>query len=82
MELDNHTQDIAGCEVMARLPVDGITAKMKEKLQSRKKAFKGQTEEERWEQIYDIIFPFQNGTKPGPCKSLIAPSSRRTKSQN
>jgi hypothetical protein len=32
--------------------VDGITQKMKARLQSRKKAYPGQTEAERWREIY------------------------------
>ncbi len=48
--------------------VDGITRKMRERLQSRKKAYPGQTEAERWREIYRVLFPNVEEI-PDPCKS-------------
>jgi hypothetical protein len=42
-----------------------------EKLRSRKKAYKGQTEEERWEEIYKLLFPDE--IAPSPCGSTLSP---------
>jgi hypothetical protein len=43
---------------------------MKAALQSKRKAFPGQTEAERWKQIYQILFP-DDEEVPDPCKSSI-----------
>ncbi|KAN0095438.1 hypothetical protein V8E51_016149 [Hyaloscypha variabilis] len=48
----------------ASFPVDGITVKMKEQLRTRKKAFRGQTPAQVWEQIYRLLFP--GGEVPNP----------------
>jgi hypothetical protein len=48
-------------------PIDGVTRKMKVALQSKKKAFKGQKEAERWMQVYQILFPEEEEI-PDPCK--------------
>jgi hypothetical protein len=46
--------------------VAGITNQIEKLLHSRKKAYRGQTEKERWEEIYRILFPHDN--VPSPCK--------------
>jgi len=43
---------------------------MKEQLQCRKKTHQGQSEAERWQQIYQIIFPAE--IVPSPCKLSLA----------
>jgi hypothetical protein len=50
--------------------VDGITRKMKALLQCKKKAFPGQTEAERWKQVYQILFPDVEDV-PDPCMSPL-----------
>ena len=57
-----------GCEVKDRELVEGVTSKMKEQLQCRKKAYPGQTEAERWKEIYQMLFPGK--IAPNPCQSL------------
>jgi hypothetical protein len=64
-ELEQHVLAPASCDLRSSAPIEGITIKMKEQLQCRKKAHPGQTETERWEQIYQILFP--NETVPSPC---------------
>jgi hypothetical protein len=49
--------------------MDGITRKMKLLLQCKRKAFPGQTEAERWKQVYQILFPLDEEA-PDPCKPL------------
>jgi hypothetical protein len=53
------------CEVKMGEPVDGITRKMKDQIQCRRKPHPGQTDAEKWEQIYKILFP--NEVVPDPC---------------
>lgn len=64
-ELDLHrTLDI--CQKNPGRPPEGITQGVEEALRSRKKTHPGQTEKERWEEVYRILFP---GEKvPSPCK--------------
>lgn len=55
-ELDAHVKAPEPCPPRTSYPVDGITSKMKSRLQCRKKIHRNQTEEDRWFQIYRIIF--------------------------
>jgi hypothetical protein len=72
-ELEDHTLAEPGCPSRTVYPVDGITRKIKEQLQCRKKAYPGQTESERWVRIYEILFnPMPNEVIPSPCKLAIA----------
>lgn len=67
--LEVHTLAPDSCQVQSIEHVDGITSKVKEQLQCRKKAYPGQTEPERWVQIYKIIFqPREEDDVPSPCK--------------
>jgi hypothetical protein len=62
-----------GCDVKAsnpELPVEGITDKLQKQLQCRKKLYPGQTEAERWQQVYQLLFP--NEIVPSPCKSALS----------
>lgn len=66
-ELDTHIEAIAGCEARPFMgPCEGITSKVKKRLQCRKKAFPGQSEADRWKDIYQILFP--NEELPSPCR--------------
>ncbi|PMD42982.1 hypothetical protein L207DRAFT_526205 [Hyaloscypha variabilis F] len=66
-ELEAHTIAEPGCPSRTAYPVDGITRKIKEQLQCRKKAYPGQTESERWVRIYEILFnPMSNEVIPSP----------------
>jgi hypothetical protein len=64
--LDAHTVAEERCNVKAEVPVDGMTRKMKDQIQCRKKSHPGQTDAERWEAIYKILFPDE--VVPDPCK--------------
>jgi hypothetical protein len=64
--LDAHIEATEGCRARVDQPVDGITRKIKERLQSRKKAYPGQTEADRWGEVYQVLFP--NEEVPSPCK--------------
>ncbi|KIM98284.1 hypothetical protein OIDMADRAFT_146920 [Oidiodendron maius Zn] len=55
--LDAHTVAEERCNLNAEEPVDGVTRKMKDQLQCRKKLHPGQTDAEKWEAIYKVLFP-------------------------
>jgi hypothetical protein len=65
-QLDAHitvaSEDI--CEVQAGTPPAGITSTVERQLRSRKKAHPNQSEEDRWRDIYKILFP--NSEVPSP----------------
>ncbi|KAE9379384.1 hypothetical protein N431DRAFT_553617 [Stipitochalara longipes BDJ] len=52
------------CQVKSGYPPDGLTPDMERKLRSRKKAHRNQTEEDRWREIYRIIFPDEDVPSP------------------
>jgi hypothetical protein len=64
--LDTHIEAPKGCEARLDQPIDGITGKIKERLQSRKKAYPGQTGADTWGEVYQVLFP--NEEVPSPCK--------------
>ena len=55
-----------GCKLLEVVQQDGITNEMMEKLRSKKKAHRDQSEEDRWKEIYQILFPRE--IVPSPCK--------------
>jgi uncharacterized C2H2 Zn-finger protein len=67
--LESHTLEVQGCELNQEQPAEGITGNIEKKLRSRKKAHRGQSETERWREIYSILFP-EEGV-PSPCESNI-----------
>ena len=72
--LDEHIEAITSCELNASEPVDGINSKIKMQLKCRKKAFPGQTEADKWKEMYKTIFP--NEEPPSPCKHPLFSSLR------
>lgn len=58
------------CEAKMDEQVDGMTRKMKDQIQCRRKLHPGQTDAEKWEQIYKILFP--NEAVPDPCRSFLS----------
>lgn len=65
-ELDAHFEAKEGCESRPMKIVEGITAKMEKQLRCRKKAYRGQSESERWKEIYKLLFPQE--AVPDPCE--------------
>ena len=55
--LDDHIEARQPCEYKASEPIDGVTRKMSEQLQRRRKDHPGQTEAESWIKVYEIPFP-------------------------
>ena len=58
------------CEAKTDVQADGMNRKMKDQIQCRRKPHPGQTDGEKWEQIYKILFP--NEAVPDPCISLLS----------
>lgn len=56
-----------GCEARMDQQVDGMTKKMKEQIQNKSRR---QTDGEKWEQIYKILFP--NEAVPDPCTFCLS----------
>jgi hypothetical protein len=61
-----HLERPEGCELRDIEHADGVTAEIAEKLRSKKKAQPNQTEAERWQAIYRLLFPHE--VVPSPCK--------------
>jgi hypothetical protein len=66
LDLDTHIEAQEACELKPAEQVDGITRKLKQQIQSRKRAHPEQTEAEKWQQIYRMLFPGE--TAPDPCE--------------
>jgi hypothetical protein len=62
-----HLMQQIACERKDIEHIDGVTTEIFEKLRSKKKAQKDQTEADRWKDIYKSLFP--NEMVPSPCKS-------------
>jgi len=58
-DLDGHFVGVKSCELVCIEPAEGITSALEKQLRCRKKTHPGQTEEERWKQIYGILFPHE-----------------------
>jgi len=65
-DLDSHFMAVTSCELSLAEPAEGITSNIEKQLRSRKKTHRDQTEAERWEQIYRILFPLE--PVPSPCE--------------
>jgi hypothetical protein len=64
-ELDSHFTAIESCDLSSAKATEGITANVEKRLRSRKKTYRHQTEEDRWREIYQILFPEEE--IPSPC---------------
>lgn len=58
---------VKACELKPFTPADGITSSAEKQLRSRKKAHATQSQEEKWVEIYRILFPME--FVPNPCES-------------
>lgn len=67
-QLDIHlTVDIASmCDLVPGNPPEGITTDQERRLRSRKKSSRDQSDEGRWREMYQLLFPGEE--VPSPCK--------------
>jgi len=64
--MKQHSMAIKACQLKPFEYMEGITNVIEKQLRSRKKAHTNQTPEERWRDIYRILFPMES--VPSPCK--------------
>lgn len=56
-ELESHCKTVIACEFKSTVPPEGITPAILKTLKARKRLIQGESEEERWGDIYTILFP-------------------------
>jgi predicted methyltransferase len=66
-QLNNHEMSAERCEVIDAVSPGDITAYQEKQLKSRKHTAKRQTDEEKWADIYRLLFPGEERV-PSPCK--------------
>ena len=54
------------CDIVDGNVTHGVTARLEKLITSRKKAYPGQSDSDRWRDIYRLIFPDQ--VVPSPCR--------------
>ena len=69
IDLDKHAETIIPCQPRARQLRDGFTGESHALLHRKKKAFPGQNDEEKWKEIFQLLFP--NRPVPSPCKFVL-----------
>jgi hypothetical protein len=65
---------VVGCEVLDVVHPGDITTYQEKQLKSRKHTTRRQTDEEKWRDIYQILFP--NEDIPSPCMFFCQVLSR------
>lgn len=66
--LKEHQRRPEGCEVREEGPKEGFDKEQEKRLRSRKRPPIGQTEIEKWNAVYLILFP-EDDKIPSPCKT-------------
>lgn len=70
--LANHLRSDVPCAKRDVVHIHGIDEAQEKKLRERKKTSTALTEEQKWKDIYMIIFPKANkNVLPSPCESLV-----------
>jgi hypothetical protein len=70
--LDSHITVAATdiCELKVGSPPEGITPEHERRLRSRKKTSRDQNDEDRWKDMYRLLFP--NEQVPSSCKHHLS----------
>ncbi|KAF4627619.1 hypothetical protein G7Y89_g10534 [Cudoniella acicularis] len=65
-DLNSHSLALKACDINSKEPAEGIlvNGNIEKRLRSRKKAHPGQTEKERWQEMYGILFPMEAVPNP------------------
>ncbi len=58
-----------GCEVLSQYSPCDMTPYQHKQLRMKKLTARRQTDEEKWTDIYQLLFP--NEPVPSPCKSVV-----------
>jgi hypothetical protein len=68
-DLEEHLRADTPCAKRDRVRVQGIDETMEKKLRERRKTSPGVSEEQKWKEIYMILFPKANkNALPSPCE--------------
>lgn len=67
-QLDSHAESVTICQPRSRELRDGFTIEIFLFLRNKKKSFPNQGEEDKWREIYQLLFP-DAIAMPWPCKS-------------
>lgn len=70
IQLDRHAESPSACHPLARELKDGFTFETYDILHNKKKSFPGQDEEDKWREIYFLLFP-SAGSIPEPGNYFI-----------
>jgi len=73
--VEMHLKEPKGCDSSDCTQADGVTPQVYEKLRSKKKTQRDQTEEDRWREIYKLLFPKE--MIPSPCEFLYSLTESR-----
>ncbi|KAH6847597.1 hypothetical protein B0I37DRAFT_147976 [Chaetomium sp. MPI-CAGE-AT-0009] len=65
-KLEQHEMSVTGCEVLDIVPPGDITTYQEKQLKSRKHTTRRQTDEEKWRDIYRLLFPGEEIPSPYP----------------
>ncbi|OCK96479.1 uncharacterized protein K441DRAFT_455207, partial [Cenococcum geophilum 1.58] len=69
--LNKHHQALEGCELGQGEAIESFNKEQEKRLRSRKRPALEQTEEDKWKEVYRILFPDYNlSTIPSPCKHI------------
>lgn len=68
-KLKDHLRTLDGCKVQEREPLEGIDKEKEQQLRCRKRVFRAESEEQKWKDVYLILFPDTDPfALPSPCK--------------
>lgn len=65
-EVGRHLKEVIGCGLRNIEVGDGITNEIVEQLKCKKSSYRGESEGEKWQRIYVLLFP--SSEIPSPCK--------------
>lgn len=69
--LDAHYQAMTPCDLKAPPPLEGFDKSQEKKLKNRKRKAGVDTEEEKWREVYKILFPEADPALiPSPCEFI------------
>ncbi|KAL2151166.1 hypothetical protein VTH82DRAFT_6264 [Thermothelomyces myriococcoides] len=75
-ELAEHEMSVVACEVLDVAPPSDISALQEKQLKTRKHTARRQTDEEKWRDIYRLLFPDEDVPSPYPeAADDIAPAT-------
>ncbi|KAF2495305.1 hypothetical protein BU16DRAFT_386157 [Lophium mytilinum] len=69
MELKDHQRASEGCDVRTKTAIEGFDKEQETRLRSKKRSAVSRSEEDKWREVYIILFPDEDESNiPTPCK--------------